>query len=37
VRVDRGLLAMILAQYIDNARKYSTPGTPIEIAGANES
>jgi len=32
VRVDRGLLAMILAQYIDNARKYSTPGTPIEIA-----
>ncbi|MGA2167793.1 MAG: ATP-binding protein [Terracidiphilus sp.] len=32
VRVDRGLLAMILAQYIDNARKYSTPDTPIEIA-----
>jgi two-component system sensor histidine kinase KdpD len=23
---------MILAQYIDNARKYSTAGTPIEIA-----
>ena len=32
VRADRGLLAMILAQYIDNARKYSTAGTPIEIA-----
>jgi two-component system sensor histidine kinase KdpD len=36
VRVDRGLLAMILAQYIDNARKYSTPDTPIEI-GARRS
>jgi two-component system sensor histidine kinase KdpD len=32
VRVDRGLLAMILGQYIDNARKYSTPDTPIKIA-----
>jgi K+-sensing histidine kinase KdpD len=32
VRVDRALLEMILAQYIDNARKYSTPNTPIEIA-----
>jgi len=32
VRADRGLLAMILTQYIDNARKYSTAGTPIEIA-----
>ena len=32
LRVDRGLLATILTQYIDNARKYSTPGTPIEIA-----
>jgi two-component system sensor histidine kinase KdpD len=32
VRVDRGLLAMILAQYIDNARKYSAAGTPITIA-----
>jgi two-component system sensor histidine kinase KdpD len=32
VHADRGLLAMILAQYLDNARKYSTPGTPIEIA-----
>ena len=32
VNVDRELLAMILDQYIDNARKYSTPNTPIEIA-----
>jgi two-component system sensor histidine kinase KdpD len=32
VRADRGLLAMILAQFIDNARKYSTAGTPIAIA-----
>jgi two-component system sensor histidine kinase KdpD len=32
VRADRGLLAMILTQYVDNARKYSTVGTPIEIA-----
>jgi two-component system sensor histidine kinase KdpD len=32
VRVDRALLVMILAQYIDNARKYSTPDTIIEIA-----
>lgn len=32
VRVDRQLLAMILEQYIDNAQKYSTPGTPIEVA-----
>jgi len=31
VRADRGLLAMILAQYIDNARKYSAPDTPIKI------
>jgi two-component system sensor histidine kinase KdpD len=31
VYADRGLLAMILAQYIDNAQKYSTPHTPIEI------
>lgn len=31
VCADRGLLAMILTQYVDNARKYSTPGTPIEI------
>jgi len=30
--VDRGLVVMILAQYIDNARKYSTPGSPIRIA-----
>ena len=32
LRLDRGLLLMILAQYIDNARKYSTPNTEIEIA-----
>jgi two-component system, OmpR family, sensor histidine kinase KdpD len=32
VRADRGLFTMILAQYIDNARKYSMPGTPIAIA-----
>jgi two-component system sensor histidine kinase KdpD len=32
VRADRGLLAMILVQFIDNARKYSTAGTPIAIA-----
>jgi two-component system sensor histidine kinase KdpD len=31
VRADRELLTMILTQYIDNARKYSTAGTPIEI------
>ncbi|MGD0547924.1 MAG: DUF4118 domain-containing protein, partial [Terracidiphilus sp.] len=32
VRADRELLAMILAQYIDNARKYSAAGTVISIA-----
>jgi two-component system sensor histidine kinase KdpD len=32
VLVDRGLLGMILEQYIDNAGKYSTPNTPIGIA-----
>ena len=32
VCADRGLLAMILAQYVDNARKYSAAGTPIAIA-----
>jgi two-component system sensor histidine kinase KdpD len=32
VQVDRALLAMILAQYIDNARKYSSPNTPIQVA-----
>lgn len=32
VNVDRGLLAMIFAQYIDNAQKYSTPDTLIEVA-----
>jgi len=31
VNVDRGLLTMILAQYIDNALKYSIPGTPIDV------
>jgi K+-sensing histidine kinase KdpD len=30
--VDRALLVMILDQYIDNALKYSTPNTPIEIS-----
>jgi len=30
--VDRGMVVMILAQYIDNARKYSTPGSSIRIA-----
>jgi two-component system sensor histidine kinase KdpD len=29
--VDRALLAMVLTQYLDNARKYSAPGTPIRI------
>jgi two-component system sensor histidine kinase KdpD len=32
VRADRGLLTMILTQYIDNARKYSSAGTPIAVA-----
>jgi len=32
VSADRGLLGMILMQFIDNARKYSTAGTPIAIA-----
>jgi two-component system sensor histidine kinase KdpD len=32
VRADRGLLAMMLTQYIDNARKYSTAGSPIAVA-----
>ena len=31
VRADRGLLAMILAQFVDNARKYSASDTPIKI------
>jgi two-component system sensor histidine kinase KdpD len=31
VSADRNLLSMILSQYIDNARKYSTPGTSIKI------
>jgi len=32
VCVDRALLVMVLTQYVDNARKYSTPFTPIKIA-----
>jgi two-component system sensor histidine kinase KdpD len=32
VSADRGLLTMILTQYIDNARKYSEPNTPIRIS-----
>ena len=28
---NRALLAMVLTQYLDNARKYSIPGTPIKI------
>jgi two-component system, OmpR family, sensor histidine kinase KdpD len=32
LRVDRKLLAMVLTEYIDNARKYSTPQTPIRVA-----
>ena len=31
LRADRGLLGMILTQFIDNARKYAKPGTPIEV------
>ncbi|MGA3045230.1 MAG: ATP-binding protein [Terracidiphilus sp.] len=31
VRADRALVAMILVQFIDNARKYSTPDTPVKI------
>jgi len=30
--VDRKLLGMVLTQYIDNARKYSAPNTPIRVA-----
>jgi two-component system sensor histidine kinase KdpD len=33
---DRELLKMVLTQYLDNAAKYSTPGTPIDI-GVRES
>jgi two-component system sensor histidine kinase KdpD len=29
---DHKLLAMVLTQYIDNARKYSASGTPIKVA-----
>lgn len=31
LRADRGLLGMILTQFIDNARKYASPDTPIEL------
>ena len=30
-RPDHELVSMVLAQYIDNARKYSAPGTPIKV------
>jgi two-component system, OmpR family, sensor histidine kinase KdpD len=39
LHVDRQLLAMIRAQYVNNALKYSTPNTPIDVvarAGHNE-
>jgi two-component system sensor histidine kinase KdpD len=32
MHVDRGLLEMILSQYLSNALKYSTPSTQIDIA-----
>jgi two-component system sensor histidine kinase KdpD len=32
VRGDRALLAMVLSQYVDNARKYSKAGMPIKVA-----
>ena len=32
VLANTALLRMVLTQYIDNARKYSTPGTPIRIS-----
>ena len=35
VRADRGLLELILKQYIDNAQKYSAPESPIEIEAHN--
>jgi two-component system sensor histidine kinase KdpD len=31
LRVDRGLLGMILAQYVDNAKKYARPDSRIEV------
>jgi two-component system sensor histidine kinase KdpD len=37
VRADRELFGMILTQFIDNARKYSRRGTPIEIAAQQSS
>lgn len=35
LEADRGLLGMILTQFIDNARKYATPDTPIEVKARN--
>jgi two-component system sensor histidine kinase KdpD len=32
MRVDSDLLRMMLTQYVDNAQKYSSLGTPIEVA-----
>jgi two-component system sensor histidine kinase KdpD len=32
IHADQALLAMVLNQYIDNAAKYSTPESPIDIA-----
>jgi len=32
LQCDRELLKMVLTQYLDNAAKYSTPDTPIDIA-----
>jgi two-component system sensor histidine kinase KdpD len=32
IRGDRTLLEMIISQYVENARKYSLPGTPIGIS-----
>jgi two-component system sensor histidine kinase KdpD len=29
---DRGLIATIVSQFVDNAAKYSAPGTPIRVA-----
>ncbi len=33
VRADASLLKMILGHLIDNALKYSTPGSPVEVTG----
>jgi len=32
IHADRSLLALVLTEYIDNAQKYSKPGTVIEVA-----